>query len=964
MSSTTKPEPHWTAKRVRETFIEFFEKRGHEHVPSSSTIPYEDPTLLFTNAGMNQFKAIFLSQADPKSHFGQLKRAISMQKCIRAGGKHNDLEDVGKDTYHHTFFEMMGNWSFGDYFKKEAISWSWELLTSTYGLEKDRLYVTYFQGDESQGLLPDDEAKEIWRDIVGVPESNIVKGNMKDNFWAEMGATGPCGPCSEIHYDLVGNRDAAAFVNSDDHPEVLEIWNNVFIQYNRQADGSLKDLPAKHVDTGMGYERLVSVLQGKTSNYDTEIFGGLFAEIFKLSGKVGAYEGRMGEKDLGNRDMGYRLVADHVRTLSFAIGDGQLPSNEGRGYVLRKIFRRADRYAKNVFKIEDGQKFWDDLIAYFVKEMSPYYPALTEQLPTIQSVLRTEESLFRLVLSRGEKLFSQLSESHPKTIPGKEIWRIFETFGFPIDLMGLLAEEKGVGIDWEGYEREKAKSVEENQRRAKKTEKEGDTVELTGDHLKVLTEEKGVKRTDDNAKYAQGSITGTITALFQDGAFHETSNGFKKSSNFGILLDKTNFYAEQGGQEWDHGVLSTPDGKTRFKVDKVKLFKGYVLHVGYLLEDESVVTVGQDLVCSIDDERRSNIERNHTGTHILNFALRKHVGGHVDQKGSLVAPEKLRFDFNNPGPVNPSELEKVGTTSNEWITKNVPVFSENVDLETAKKIPGVRKVFGENYPDPVRVVSLEVDGKTLLNNLDDQKWWNTSIEFCGGTHVQRTGDIELLVLTDEFGIAKGIRRIIAITGDLAVKAEALAADLETRLQKIDALPIGEKEAAIKPFEIQVNQSEFSITRKYAIRDSISDIRKKIGEHMKQQEKLELQKALDTLTTYFDEKPNATFFVGQVDVGSNIKIVQQASKAFGEKGKAVYLFSPSSSDGKVYHANFVPKTAISPKFNAKLWTQEASKVLGGKGGGKDDTSQGVGLSIEKLPEALKSVTALYESNVQQ
>ncbi|KAJ1677537.1 Alanine--tRNA ligase, partial [Spiromyces aspiralis] len=454
----------WPVGEVRQAFFDFFKAKGHQLVPSSSTIPHDDPTLLFANAGMNQFKPIIQGTVDPSSHFATLTRAYNTQKCIRAGGKHNDLDDVGKDVYHHTFFEMLGIWSFGDYFKREACEFAWELLTKVYGMNPDRLYVTYFGGDETQGLQPDEEARKIWSDL-GVPDSRILPFGSKDNFW-EMGDVGPCGPCSEIHYDRIGGRDAASLVNMDD-PDVLEIWNLVFMQYNREPGGVLRPLPKKHIDTGMGLERLVSILQAKRSNYDTDIFQPLFAAIQKLT-NAPPYQGKVGAEDVTGIDTAYRVIADHVRTLTFAISDGGVPTNEGRGYVLRRILRRGARFARKRFNVELGS-FFSQLVSVVVDNMGEAFPEITKRVDEVKSILDDEEESFARTLDRGEKLFdkilAQARQSDSKVLPGSDVWRLYDTYGFPVDLTRLMAEELGFTVDEAEFERERQKSIEISKQR-------------------------------------------------------------------------------------------------------------------------------------------------------------------------------------------------------------------------------------------------------------------------------------------------------------------------------------------------------------------------------------------------------------------------------------------------------------------------------------------------------------------
>ena len=601
-------------------------------------MPHDDPTLLFANAGMNQFKSIFLGIVDPSSAFAQLQRAVNSQKCIRAGGKHNDLEDVGKDSYHHTMFEMLGNWSFGDYFKKEAVQYSWDLLTVVYGLPADRIYATYFGGDA--GLEPDLETKALW-EAVGCPADHILPGSVKDNFW-EMGDQGPCGPCSELHFDRIGGgRNAAHLVNQDD-PDVLEIWNNVFIQFNREKDGTLRPLPQKHVDTGMGFERLVSVLQDKRSNYDTDVFSPLFARIQELTG-ARAYTGKLGDDDADGLDTAYRIVADHVRTLTFAIADGGIPNNEGRGYVLRRILRRGARYVRKKFDTDIGT-FFSRLAPALIEQMGDMFPEITKNFDNIKDILDEEEESFSRTLDRGEKLFDQylqtvLADKSTTIIDGAIVWRLYETYGFPADLTRIMAEEKGLKVDEDAFlaAQEKAREIS----KARKGATTQELLTLSVHNLDTLSKELSVPKTDDLPKYELGVIESKILAIFDGKTFSAHS---ESKTQLGLILDRTNFYAEQGGQEYDTGSIII-DGAAEFEVENVQSYAGYILHTGYMRY--GTFATGDNVLCEYDELRRRPIKNNHTGTHVLNFGLREVLGNGVDQKGSLVAAEKLRFDFSH-----------------------------------------------------------------------------------------------------------------------------------------------------------------------------------------------------------------------------------------------------------------------------------------------------------------------------
>jgi alanyl-tRNA synthetase len=895
-------------------------------VPSSSVVPLSDPTLLFANAGMNQYKSIFLGTVDPNSDFAHLKRAVNTQKCIRAGGKHNDLDDVGKDSYHHTFFEMLGNWSFGDYFKKEAIQYSWELLTEVYGLRPDRLYVTYFEGYAAGGLEPDLEAKELWRS-VGVADDHILPGNMKDNFW-EMGDQGPCGPCSEIHYDRIGGRNAAHLVNQDD-PNVLEIWNNVFIQYNRESDKSLRSLPSKHVDTGLGYERLVSVLQDKSSNYDTDVFTPLFDTIQQVTGARN-YTGHFGEDDKDGIDTAYRVIADHVRTLTFAISDGGIPNNEGRGYVVRRVLRRGSRYARKYFNVEIGD-FFAKIVPTLVNQMGQMFPEITKKEEDVKEILCEEELSFAKTLDRGERQFEyyaqQSKDRNLKSLHGADVWRLYDTFGFPVDLTRLMAEERGLSIDDNEFEDARLKAKE-----ASKGEKKAalDLVKLDVHDINILEKMPGMPKTDDSAKFGRENITAEIKGICHAKRFVDDTTSIPKGDQIGILLDKTNFYAEQGGQESDTGKIVI-DGQAELDVQNVQVYAGYVLHTGYM--KYGAFAVGDRPICEYDELRRWPIRNNHTGTHILNFALREVLGDGIDQKGSLVAQEKLRFDFSHKSGISDPDLQKVEDKSTEYIRQNCAVFAKDVPLSIAREISGVRAVFGETYPDPVRVVSVGVEVEEILENVKDPRWSSVSIEFCGGTHVQKTGDIKELVILEESGIAKGIRRIIAVTGEDAHAVQRVAEEFSEYLTALEKMPFGpEKEQKVKETNLNLNNLSISAVRKAEFRERFAKIHKQILEQQKAQQKAETKKALDTVTEYFKDPNNkdATTFVTSLLV-TNPKAITDTINHVRTKmpDKTVYIFAADKEAGRVLHGCHVSAVSL-PSYS--LSTIQLLTITGRKQSG--------------------------------
>ncbi|KAI9834804.1 MAG: Alanine--tRNA ligase [Sarea resinae] len=955
MTSVINEQHQWSALRVRQTFLDYFKNNGHTFVPSSSVVPLSDPTLLFTNAGMNQYKSIFLGTVDPQSDFAQLKRAVNSQKCIRAGGKHNDLDDVGKDSYHHTFFEMLGNWSFGDYFKKEAIQFSWDLLTKVYGLQPDRLYVTYFEGNEAGGLEPDTESKELWK-AVGVADDHILPGNMKDNFW-EMGDQGPCGPCSEVHYDRIGGRNAAHLVNQDD-PNVLEIWNNVFIQYNREPDRSLQPLPNKHVDTGMGFERLVSVLQDKMSNYDTDVFTPLFKTIQDITG-AREYRGKFGDEDPDGIDTAYRVVADHVRTLTFAISDGGSPNNEGRGYVVRRILRRGARYARKYFNTDIGT-FFSRIVPTLVQQMGDMFPEIKKKEADVKEILDEEEESFSKTLDRGERMFEHYAQQcklhDTKNLHGADVWRLYDTFGFPVDLTRLMAEERGLDINEKEFEDAQAKAKEASRGEKKAA---SDLVKLDVHDLGKLEKMNDVPKTDDSTKFGKENITSQIRAIYHAKDFLKSTEEIPEGEQLGLILDRTNFYAEQGGQEYDTGKILI-DGVAELEVQNVQVYAGYVLHTGFMKYGK--LSVGNEVICEYDELRRWPIRNNHTGTHILNFALREVLGDGIDQKGSLVAAEKLRFDFSHKAGVSDADLAKIEDICSAYITKNATVYAKDVPLATAREIEGVRAVFGETYPDPVRVVSVGTDVDTILKDVKNPAWHKLSLEFCGGTHVQKTGDIKALVIIEESGIAKGIRRIIAVTGEEAHAVQRVAQDFAAHLDRLEAMPHGaEKEAAVKSTQTQLNELAVSAITKSSLRDRFGKIHKQVLDAQKAKQKAESKKAVDAVVSYFADPAHkdASTLVVRLPIPANAKAVGEAlnhvkSKA---KDKSVYVFAaddePVSEDARVAHGCHVSEAAAKKGASASEWAKVVCGFVGGKAGGKAPTAIGNGTEVSEVDKAVEA-----------
>jgi alanyl-tRNA synthetase len=956
-----------TAKQVRERFLGFFkEKYDHEYVHSSSVVPHDDPTLLFANAGMNQFKPIFLGTVDPNSDASKWKRAVNTQKCIRAGGKHNDLDDVGKDVYHHTFFEMLGNWSFGDFFKREICSWAWQLLTQEFGLDPARLYVTYFGGCEEQSLPADEECKNIWINEVGVLADHVIPGNMKDNFW-EMGDCGPCGPCSELHYDRIGGRNAADLVNQDD-PDVLEIWNLVFMQYNRETNGELRTLPKQHVDTGMGLERLVSVVQNLRSNYDTDLFQPLFEKIQELSG-CRAYSGKVGKEDADGVDTAYRVVADHARTLTVALADGGRPDNVGRGYVLRRILRRAVRFSSEKLGAPAGT--FAQLVPVVVELLGDCFTELRRDVASIQQIIVEEEQQFLRTLSRGRQLLQReivkLPEGH-RQLSGKVAWRLYDTFGFPQDLTILMAEEQGLSIDLDEYERCKAEAQALSQAGGTQIDS---GLQLDVHALAELKDDLKLPTTDDVGKYAYSSdesgnyefetCEAKVLAIRRNGAFVEAIEAGEAA---GLILDRTNFYAESGGQIYDTGFVSKvivdeEAEPSEFEVTEVKQQGGYVLHVGRGCSGK--IQINDRVRLQLDEQRRRQVMANHTATHVLNFALRDVLGDSADQRGSLVAPDKLRFDFNASTAMTVAQVQRVQDITVEQVKRDLIVYSEIAPLSGAKVIKGLRAVFDEAYPDPVRVVSVGVEPSVLLSEPNAEHGLQTSVEFCGGTHLKRSGHIGAFVITNEEAIAKGIRRLVALTGAPAATAVQRAVQLRERVQQLQAsgdILADYVTASKKLVELldQVNQAQIAYDAKDELRSQLSSIKKQLD----QREKLAkqalqgqlLEQCKQLAETANNDSKSSLFAVHILPNGCNNKMVDAAAKQYLKvrPESAVMLFSVD--DAKVICLAGVAKS-LSTKLPAGQWVQSVSPIINGKGGGKGESAQASGSNVSGLQDAVKA-----------
>ena len=948
-----------SAADVRRRFIEFFTERGHQMIPSSPVVPHDDPTLLFANAGMNQFKPAFLGDVGAGHPLHGVSRAVNSQKCIRAGGKHNDLEDVGKDTYHHTFFEMLGNWSFGDYFKAEAIDWAWELLTKAFGLPKDQLYATYFGGDESQGLAPDLEARDLW--LRHLPQDHVIPGNMKDNFW-EMGDTGPCGPCSELHFDRVGGRNASSLVNADSE-DVIEIWNLVFIQFDRQEGGLLKTLPAKHVDTGMGLERLASVLAGKRSNYDTDLFTPLFEAIQKETG-ARPYAGRFGSSDEGGVDMAYRVIADHLRTLTFAIVDGAVPSNEGRGYVLRRILRRAVRFGRQKLGAETG--FISRLVPALIEVMSEAFPELRKDPEHPVAVILDEEESFGRTLDRGIKLFDETADTAKGsgTISGQQAFQLYDTYGFPIDLTQQMAEERGLAVDVAGFESE-MKTQKERSRAAAKAGSASEGLGLGAGDIDKLRK-LSIKETDDSFKHAGADIRATIKAIWNGQNFDEHANAAGSAKRrVAIILSRTSFYAEMGGQIGDAGTLSVSRESRNhdrnvgdagdFEVEDTQVYGGYVVHIGRMKRGE--LRVGDDVTVHVDHRRRARIASNHTATHLLNLALRRVLGTNADQKGSLVADDRLRFDFAHNAAVSTAQLAETERIVRKLIDDDLTVSTDLAGLDTAKSITGLRAVFGETYPDPVRVVSVGAGVQQLLDAPEDPRWRGFSVEFCGGTHLNRTSEAKAFALTGEEAVAKGIRRIVALTGVAAQAAIASADGIEADIVEAEALRGDALKDEIADILTRMDQLTMPAARKSELRERVQGLQAKVKEAEKAAAAERAGEARRVAAALAESAARSLdpVFVATIDLGSDRGALQAAMKTITDQAPrhAIMLISPDEAEGRVAVMAASPKAAVDKGLKAGDWVREVSGVLGGKGGGRPDNAQGSGTDLGKVKEAVQT-----------
>ncbi len=861
-----------TSAEIRRTFLDFFTSKQHHIVPSAPMVVKNDPTLMFTNAGMNQFKDWFLGNEPAK-----WPRVADSQKCLRVSGKHNDLEEVGHDTYHHTMFEMLGNWSFGDYFKEEAIAWAWELLTEVYKIDKEKLYVTIFGGDAADNMAEDTEALEIWKKYIS--EDRILRGSKKDNFW-EMGDTGPCGPCSEIHVDIRTDAEKAKIPGdklvNNDHPQVIEIWNNVFIQYNRQANGSLVPLPAKHVDTGMGFERLCMVLQGTQSNYDTDVFTPLLAEIAKITGIPYGSDPKS--------DVAMRVIADHLRAVTFAIADGQLPSNVKAGYVIRRILRRAVRYAYSFLNMREPLMF--KLVAVLEAQMGEFFPELKRNHTLIEKVIHEEEASFLRTLATGIVKFNQYIAAHPdqKLINGEFAFEMYDTFGFPIDLTQLMSRELGWDVDMENF----GIKLEEQKNRSRRDA----TVSTDDWHVLEASESTEFLAYDANEADVEITRYRKITAKGKD--------------VYQLVFDRTPFYAESGGQTGDTGTLVSANEILR--ITDTRKENNLIVHIVENLPDNP--ETGFRAV--VDMERRTATANNHSATHLLHYSLRKVLGTHVEQKGSFVGPDYLRFDFSHFQKVTEDELLAIEKMTNQLVRQNAQRDEHRaVGMDEAVSM-GALAFFGEKYGDKVRVIR-----------------YGDSVELCGGTHVDATGQIGLVKIVSEGAIASGIRRIEAIT---AAKAEEY---------------IYEQEAIIAGLKQMVKSPTEPLKAVQQLIDQNAELRKAM-ETLNREKAMKLK---DELIVQVQNIDGINFLAKRIDADAT------AAKdiAFGMRAvvENLFLVLGSENDGKATLSVLVSDELVASKgMNAGNIVRELAKAIQGGGGGQPGFATAGGKNPQGLDEALK------------
>ena len=871
-----------TSAQIRQQFLDFFQSKGHTIVPSAPIVLKDDPTLLFTNAGMNQFKDYFLG--NKKAPYN---RAADTQKCLRVSGKHNDLEEVGVDTYHHTMFEMLGNWSFGDYFKPDAIAWSWELLTEVYKIDKNKLYVSVFEGDEKENLPPSSIALVEWQKII-TDKDHIVFGNKKDNFW-EMGDTGPCGPCTEIHIDMRSEEEKKLIPGhlliNKDHPQVIEIWNNVFIQFNRKKDGSLEPLPAKHVDTGMGFERLVRVIQNKQSNYDTDVFTGTIAAIGKIVNK----EYRAGDD---KESVAFRVIADHIRAISFCISDGQLPSNTGAGYVIRRILRRAVRYYYSY--LEYKQPMLHQLLPIIALQFERVFPELNQQQDFVSRVIKEEEEAFLRTLDKGLKKIDEamIQSKETKIINGAVAFELLDTFGFPIDLTRLIAAENNLTVDEIGFESEMLQ--QKNRSRAATTVDTEDWINLI--------------------ENASNKFVGYDTLETQSNVIKYRKVTSKTKESFQLILDTSPFYAESGGQVGDIGILQF--GDEIIEVTNTKKENDLIIH----FTDTLPAAINATVTAKVNAERRKSISVNHSVTHLMHAALRNVLGKHVAQKGSLVNPDYLRFDFSHFAKVTNEEIAAVEKMVNEKIRENIPVIIKSMHKDEAVAL-GAMALFGEKYGDVVRVIIMDP---------------NYSLELCGGSHVGSTGELGIFKIQHESAVAAGVRRIEAVCG---AAAESYINEQFTALTEIRGLLKNTKDINKSIENLLVENNTMSKRVEGLESRQLVGIRNEL-----------LQK---------DEIINNVTFVGEVIEVSNADALKKLCTDLKNHLHDHFVVLCSNIDGKAFVAISISDTVVTAKGldAAKIIKEQVAGLIKGGGGGQKNLGTAGGQDVGNFKELIAKVKSL-------
>ncbi len=893
-----------TSVEIRRTFIEFFEQRGHRFVPSWPVVPVGDDTLLFTNAGMNQFKDIFLGFRKP-----DCGRAVNSQKCIRVSGKHNDLEEVGLDTYHHTFFEMLGNWSFNDYFKAEAIEWAWDLLTKGYGITPDRLWATVFAGDQEDGSEADEESAALWTKVTPLPKERILFCGRKDNFW-EMGSSGPCGPCSEIHIDLGPDRCDMQGVPGHQCrvnggcSRFIELWNLVFIQFHRKPDGKLERLGANYVDTGAGLERITAVLQNKRSNYDTDLFLPLIQATQDLC-KI-QYTSQLGKKT----DNAFRVIADHIRTLAFAIADGVTPSNEGRGYVIRRILRRAARFGRT---LDLHEPFLYKLVDVLADSMGGHFPELRQRREFVSRVIEAEESSFGRTLDRGLDLFAaaaeKASQSKERTISGQDAFRLYDTYGFPLDLTELMAREQGLKVDTQGFEQ-----LMEQQRSMARAAQKGGT-------LTALLSGVQLPATEDSLKYQTEQCTAQITGWIDEEGYHREGTIPAGKEDIAVILDRTCFYAESGGQVGDCGRLESPDGV--FAVETTDNASDCVLHRGKVAS--GTLRVGQTVKAVVDADRRQS-RKNHTATHLLQWALRQVLGDSVHQQGSLVCPDYFRFDFTWPKALTKEEIRKIEDLVQQKIEEDHPVYTAVLPIEEAQKL-GAMALFGEKYGQQVRVIAIGACSNETLSDA-------FSKEFCGGTHVERTGLIGGFAVLKEESISAGVRRITGLTG------RALMEHLRRRSQIVEELvetlktPAEQIPARVK--KVLEDNKNLQRQLKTGTARGGNDLLAEAGALLEKARRI----------------GQTAVVMGEVAPAPAEQLRTAIDSIKKKAGSAAVVLAVKEEDSKVLLLAGVTDDLIQKGLRAGDIVKEIAPIVGGGGGGRPQMAQAGGKDPSTIQEALE------------